>query len=161
MFLPSAFAEESVPPVAWRVSGFYAGNSKWLARCKIVATDRLIELKPGEAQDVTVSDRDNNCLHLIASELRLTIVDQGSRATRDRRMDVRVTRTMINRSWFSRDSDPQIVSVDDVQLRCHQYVHTVFGLVNPVGARVLDCKTIEGSSIGLHIRFVDSSIWLR
>lgn len=183
LLVPSFGHAFEVPaePIRWRVAGFVAGNStKWLLRCKMAISENPMVLNSSEPQVVRLSDQENNCLQLLASEVTMTFQDRGPQPAGDRRLDVVVSRVEVDTrakgpeaglvamphyerqfSWGKRENFGRVLSEDHIQLSCRQYVQTIFGVVNPVGLRTLDCKSTEGSSIGMHIRFADSSLWLR
>lgn len=178
--IPSpALASDS--PIQWRAVGFILGNrTTWMARCKRVVSDQLFQLGQGEVRQLRFSDQDNNCLHLLASELTLTIQDLGLQASGDRVLDVRVSRVELQTSargpadglvpmphyerqfeWRKTEHFGRVLSEDRIRMRCRQYVQTIFGVVNPVGLRTLDCRAEEGSSLSFHLVLADSSLWLR
>lgn len=67
-----------------------------------------------------------------------------------------------NEGYFFTSDDEvyfgEVVSSDVVRLECRQYVQTIFGYVNPVGARYLTCQSVEGSVLNMAALIVDSAI---
>lgn len=55
----------------------------------------------------------------------------------------------------------EVVSTDVVRLECRQFVQTIFGYVNPVGARYLTCQSAEGSLLNMAALIVDTAIPVR
>lgn len=143
---------------SWRVVGFIAENKSWSIRCKMVSSSDILRLGSEPSQQLRFNDQDNSCLHLLASELVFTI---------DRQLNVTLSR-VANIShykgafpWSEKAHETKLLSEDRVQLSCRQHVQTVFGFVNPIGMRTLDCISAPESSIKLQIRFADSAIWIR
>mgnify|MGYP001332617480 CR=1 FL=1 len=70
-----------------------------------------------------------------------------------------------NEGYFFTSDDEvyfgEVVSSDVVRLECRQYVQTIFGYVNPVGARYLTCQSVEGSALNMAALIVDSAIPVR
>lgn len=95
---PSAKALAAGAEISWRLSGFVLqttqaqGLDRFFIRCNSAIGAESFFLRPGGNQKVVLTDRDNNCLHLLASNLVLEIRNESRGSEGQRYFDVRVTR---------------------------------------------------------------------
>lgn len=97
---PVAKAQAS-SEISWRLSGFVVetttaqGRDRFSIRCNMALGSEHFFLRPGGVEKVILTDRENNCLHLKASNLSFEIRNESRGPEGERYFDVRVTRHQV------------------------------------------------------------------
>lgn len=96
----AAMAQDMVQqaPIKWRLSTMLIQTTTipkpfWYSiRCTMIQDSSRFYFAPGTVEKTTLVSRDNNCLHLVAANLTLEIVNSESSAQGSRYFDVRIVR---------------------------------------------------------------------
>ncbi len=97
--VPGVEAQAESSEISWRLGGFMVetadsvkGRDRFSIRCNIVIGAGRFFLRPGGIEKVILTDRENNCLHLRASNLSFEIRNESRGPEGQRYFDVRVVR---------------------------------------------------------------------